>query len=434
MPPLPRGGPVIDLLVPPGGASLVVDLQTRIDLVSGGSWTVMADDGSMEQSLVPMQPIRGTLDRIQVYRNQPYAPGESLQGPASLAVELAVETQAKLAVLGVNGVYAWGVVLMEDVRWLHGLALLDWLYNPRLDERGEIVEGEPDPDTIEEALSRKLAVFQHLWIPTRSAALSQQLPPGALQQVESHLALMLLGPGGAFDPRFWQGFAMQLALAEVRAFAGTDAPPAAAAPPSAAPVEAPAAAAPPPAPAAPAEPDAGLPPLARAPRDAARRQAQAAREAAESADKAAVAPPPEPEATGPALRWLSTSAGPLVWIPGVRMDSALLRRLRDGDVDGLSRAERPDQQRLEQWMEAGAAFATEVPFLSRLFLNGTPLHKGTWAEAATEADGLQTATCHLPRVAPVRAVFVPAGGDFDRRILVCSRTDLGPTEIVALAE
>ena len=54
--------------------------------------------------------------------------------------------------------------------------------------------------------------------------------------------------------------------------------------------------------------------------------------------------------------------------------------------------------------------------------------------AATEADGLQTATCHLPRVAPVRAVFVPAGGDFDRRILVCSRTDLGPTEIVALAE
>ena len=170
---LPRGVPFIDLIVPVGTSARVADLQTRIDLVAGGAWRVQADDGTMEDSLVPMQPLRGAAERIQIYRLQPFSPGESLQPAASLAIEFAADTSAMMAALGVYGVFAWGLVLVEDARWLHGLVLLDWLYNPRLDDRGEVVEEEQDPATVEATLGRKVAVFQQLWIPQRSVALMQ---------------------------------------------------------------------------------------------------------------------------------------------------------------------------------------------------------------------------------------------------------------------
>ncbi len=42
---LPRGVPFIDLLVPQGTAVQVAELQTRLDLVTGGGWRILADDG-----------------------------------------------------------------------------------------------------------------------------------------------------------------------------------------------------------------------------------------------------------------------------------------------------------------------------------------------------------------------------------------------------
>ena len=212
---LPRGVPFIDLLVPAGTGAKA---QTRLDLVGGGMWRVRADDGTMEESVVPMQPMRGGDDRIQVYRAQPLMPGEGLEGAAALAVEVTQLVQPRLLAVGVYGVYAWGMVLVEDIRWLHGLVLLDWLYNPRLDDRGEVLP-EDDETPPAQLLEAKARVFQQLWTPTRSAMLAQRLPEGALQAVEGYLALTLLGPGGMFDPRYWQGFSMQVAMAEVRAYA-----------------------------------------------------------------------------------------------------------------------------------------------------------------------------------------------------------------------
>jgi hypothetical protein len=111
----------------------------------------------------------------------------------------------------------------------------------------------------------------------------------------------------------------------------------------------------------------------------------------------------------------------------------MLKGVRAGGLDGLRRAERPSQPEMETWMSVGSPFVTEVPFLSRLFLDGTPVHKGTWDSSAASLDGYSTLSCHLPRVAPVRAILVPPDGAAKRLIILCSDLELPPSEVVAIA-
>lgn len=415
---LPRGVPFIDLLVPAGTAAKVQDLQTRLDLVGGDLWRVRADDGTMEDSVVPMRPVRGAEDRIQVFRSQPLMPGEGLEGAAALAVEIIQLVQPRLLAVGVYGVYAWGMVLMEDIRWLHGLVLLDWLYNPRLDDRGEVVP-EDDETPPARMLQAKLQVFDQLWTPTRSAMLAQRLPQGALQQVEGYLALTLLGPGGVFDPRYWQGFSMQVAMAEVRAWA--------AAPPTGGRPLEPATPAPPPKPSAPPPPDDGLTPLARAQREVERRAA------VEGDQPQEPEPILESEGGGPAMRWVSGTGGQLLVIPAERFEPRLLKKLRESGTEGLDRSERPSPEAMADWRRSGAHFVTEVPFLSRLFLDGRPLHRAAFEAASVDQDGLATLECHLPRVSRVRAIRVPPAGDGSSRILVCTDPAVPAREMVSIA-
>jgi hypothetical protein len=406
---LPRGVPFIDLLVPQGTAVQVAELQTRLDLVTGGGWRILADDGTFEDSSLPSQPVRGKLDRIWVYRAQPLVQGDNLEMAASIAVELALLSQARLAAVGVWGLFAWSFVLFEDLRWLHGLLLLDWLYNPRLDARGEIVE-EPNPADDAATVTAKLGAFQALWTPEAAVQLGRALPAGVVQPVETHHALSLLGPDGGFDPRYWQSLSMQLVLPQVRAWAAK-APGAPPAPPPKAPE--------------PSLPDDGLTPLARAAQEAAERARVAAEEG----------PGEEPEEAlaGAPVRWADGPRGPVLWLPPDRYEPGLLRQLRAGSLDGVGRSERPSGEVLERWMGAGTPFVTEVPFLSRLFLDDKPLHNAGFAAAAEAVDGLDTVVCHLPRVARVRAVIVPAEGAAARRILVASDPELGPAQIKAIA-
>ena len=415
---LPRGVPFIDLLVPAGTSAKVPDIQTRLDLVGGGLWRVRRDDGTMEDSVVPMQPMRGRSDRIQIYRGQPLMPGEGLDEAAALAVEIAQLVQPRMAAVGVYGIYAWAMVLVEDIRWLHGLVLLDWLYNPQLDDRGEVLpEGDETPPA--QLLQAKARVFDQLWTPTRSAMLAQRLPPGALQPIDDYLALTLLGAGGQFDPRYWQGFSMQVALAEVRAVA--------AAAPGADPRQRAAPAPPPPEePKAAAEPDDGLTPLARALRDAERRAAEP--EVVEVVGEVESDEAP----SGPAVRWASGSRGQLLIVPEERVDPRLLKRLRESGTEGLDRSERPSPEALQDWRATGAHFIAEVSFLSRLFLDGTPLHRTVFDAAGVEQDGLVSLECQLPRVCRVRAVRVPRQGDAVRRILVCSDVSLPVAEVASI--
>ncbi len=425
MPQLPRGVPFIDLLVPSADKEAVETLQTRLELAGGGGWRLLADDGTMETGSSPMGPLRGDSDRVWAYRTRPWTPGEPLQNGVSLAMELAVSLQAKLAAFGVHGTYAWGLVLAEDVRWLHGLVLLDWLYNPRLSEDGEILEQPDEPQAAAARLPKKLAVFSELWTAQRSMRFAASLPQGAVQQVEGLLALPLLGPQGDFDPRYWQGFALQLAIQEVQAHAQASAgAPENIAPQTPRPAPTPSVT-PPAAPAAPA--DDGLTPLARA-------LAAAEAKAAHVADgEPEPEPEPEPAPDGAAVRWVAGDVGPVLVMPEERYDPGLLRDLRRGSVSDLPRAERPDGRTLETWLEAGAPFVTELPLFSRLFLENVPLHKGAFLAAATEDGGAHRLRCQLPRVAPVTAVLVPAAGGRKRRILATSDRDRSVAEILALA-
>jgi hypothetical protein len=421
---LPRDVPFIDLLVPAGSEEAVSTIQTRMDLVGGGGWSLIIDDGTMETSSLPMGPLRGDADRVWAYRSRPWTPGEALHDAASLTMELAVTLQARVAALGVHGTYAWGLVLGEDVRWLHGLVLLDWLYNPRLSETGEVLEAEDDHAAAAIRLPKKLAVFDALWTTEGSLRFGRALPPGALQPLEGMLALPLLGPSGDFDPRYWQGFALQIAMAEVKAYAagGSDAPPAKP-------------------PALPGSTQIGPPPnLAEEPPEdsitpLARAEQEAAADAAQRLTEGVVEPPrPAPVSDGrPAVRWQTSSRGPVLVVPADRFDAGLIRELRGGSVDDLPVSERPDASVFERWMTAGAPFVTELPLFSRLFLDNRPLYKGGFLNAASESEGMQALWCQLPRVAPVLAVLVPANGDVKRRILACSDRDRTPAEILALA-
>ena len=219
VPELPRGAVYIDLLVPQGTSERADELQTRLDLVAGGDWRVLVDDGSMERSS-PMQPVRAGDERLWLVRSHPFTPPENLQVAASLAVEISGMCQARLAAVGVYGLYAWGFILVDDFHSLFGLLLLDWLYNPRITSSGEVLESD-DPAKIEAEFQAKAGAFSQLWTVETSQLLMSQLPPGVLQPVESYQALSLLGPGGRVDPRLWQGLAMQLVLPVVQMFSSS---------------------------------------------------------------------------------------------------------------------------------------------------------------------------------------------------------------------
>lgn len=418
-----RGVPLIDVLAPPGSSGAAADIQTRMELAGGSGWRIQSDDGTMEHSMLPSQPLRGGLERIWATRSSPTYPGESMQESVALCMELAISLQAPLAAVGVYGVVGWGLVLFEDPRWLYGLTLLEWLYNPRLSAAGEIVED--DPETAEQGLREKVALFPQLWTPEATSRFVTRLPPGAVQDVESHQALSLMGPGGSFDPRYWQSFAVQMALAEVQALAGQPGG-APAALGTAAPAPAAMAASKPPAP--PAAPDDGLTPLQRA-----RKKASVDAETAKArGDEPAVAVAAPIVPTGSAVRWLSGPNTPILFIPSDRFDPELVRSIQGGSHDLLGAGERLEARSFEQWMRAGGPFVTEVPFLSRLFLDNTPVHKQLFADRASEEGDLLVLDCHLPRVSRVRAVLVPATQTEARRILVSSSRELRGEEIVAL--
>jgi hypothetical protein len=438
-----RGVPLIDVLAPPGSAGAASDIQTRMELAGGAGWRIQADDGTMEHSMLPSQPLRGGLDRIWATRHSPMYPGESMQESVALGMELAISLQAPLAAVGVYGVVGWGLVLFEEPRWLYGLTLLEWLYNPRLSSAGEIVED--DPDTAEQELRAKVSLFPKLWTPEATSRFVSRLPPGAVQEVESHQALSLMGPGGSFDPRYWQSFAVQMALAEVQALAikegrapehapGHDglAPDPGSAPapgPAVAPASAPSAS--PPAPVAPPEPDDGLTPLQRARQKAELDVAEAKARGDEpvaAVEESVVVP------SGAAVRWVSGPDGALLFIPTDRFDPSFVRSVQGGSHDLLGRHERPDGRSFEQWVEAGGPFLTEVPFLSRLFLDNTPVHKQLFMDRSHEQGTLRILDCHLPRVSRVRAVLVPGSATAPRRILVSSSRELSGEQILTLLD
>ncbi len=417
-----RGVPLIDVLAPPGSSSAALDIQTRMELAGGAGWRIQPDDGTMEQSMIPSQPLRGGLERIWATRDTPTYQGESMQESVGLCMELAISLQAPLAAVGVYGVVGWGLVLFEDPRWLFGLTLLEWLYNPRLSSAGEIVED--DPATAEAELRAKVSLFPRLWTSEGTARFVSRLPPGAVQEVEGHQALSLMGPGGTFDPRYWQSFAVQMALAEVQGIAGAPGEGPAALGPAPMPVAAPAP------PSAPAAPDDGLTPLQRA-----RKQAQLDAAAAEARGDEPAAPVVDlVVATGSGVRWAAGPSGPILVIPPARFEPDFVRSVQGGSLDLLARDERLDGRSFEEWMLAGGPFATEVPFLSRLFLDNTPVHKALFDERSAADGDLRVLDCHLPRVSRVRAVLVPATEGTARRILLSSSKELGGEQIRALFE
>jgi hypothetical protein len=436
VPELPRGVPYIDILAPVGTSAKAEDIQTRLDLIGAVGWLVKTDDGTMERSSVPMQPLRGQTERIQVYRQQPMSPGEPLAMGAQLAIEMAVLTEAHVAALGVYGVYAWGLVAMEDARWLYGLMLLDWIYNPRLDERGAIIESE-DPALADAAVPKKMMAFAELWTPERAASLAAKLPEGALHVMESHRVLTLLGPGGTFDPRFWQSIALQLGLDAVREWAGVATEDetegedvAAQSAPGSGPGLRPAASAGPAPVPTKLAPDDGLTPLARARLEAERRVAD---QSAEGGGDLEVEPLLEEAVEGGAVVWMETSRGPVLWIPQARFSPSWLRDLRGGSTSGLTPSERPGGELLERWLAKGAPFATELSSMAGLMSENMPLYKGAWDAAAGNQDGLSTLVCQLPRVAQVLGVYIPAEGSRSRRILVSSDLEIPPRELLTQA-
>jgi hypothetical protein len=418
MPSLPQGSPYLDVLAPPGSAALARELETKLQLAGLTGWRVVVDDGTMERSPIPLGPLREGYDRIWVGRTAPSRQGNPLEEAVTLAVEFALALQAPLVSVGVFGTLGTGFVLFDDPRMLYGLALLEWLYNPRLGTAGDVLQQEPaDPEA---QLGEKAARFPRLFTAAAASRARTRLPAQAIQQVETHFALSLLTPDGMFDPRMWQSLALRLVLPEVQALAGQ--PAALGAPGGPAPKTAPK----PPEPPKPAAPSDGLSPLARARLEAERRA---------RSGEAPVAPPPKVEAdvAGPGLRWTRSASGPLLVVPAERLDGSMLDALRAGNLDGLPGRDQPDSAMLDGWLAAGAPFVSEVPFLSRLFVDNRPAGPGDLDGIAPDAGGVRALDVLLPRIARVRA-FVAPRPDGKRRIAVASGEGLDAPSVFALLD
>ena len=422
MPDVLRGAPLVDLLVPQGTSGALPDLETRLELAGGAGWRLHADDGRMEASMIPSMPLRGNLERVWATRQVPLQPGEPLQEAVGIGLEVALATQAPLAAVGVYGVIGWGLVLFEEPKWLYGLCLLEWLYNPQLAADGSVLQEQPDQASAEANLRDKVRLFPRLFTAEATQRFVERIPPGTLQEVEGMQALSMLGPGGSFDPRYWQSFAVQMAMAEVQELAAAKPGGSQQAPGA---TEAPQPPSPPkPAP-KPAAPDDGLTPLQRAREEAKRKAAEAA-----AAGPVEEEPVEEDTPDGPLVTWRDGDP-PVLWIPAERFDDGLLRTVQSGSFEGLSRVEQPAGGLFERWMEGGRHFVTEVPFLSRLFLDNSPLHTAGFEERASGEGAVRWLDCHLPRVGRVRAVRVQEDGG--KRIIVGSDREAEPAALLAVA-
>jgi len=276
---------------------------------------------------------------------------------------------------------SWGdaVLVARDARDLRGICLIAWALDPGVD-----LDGKPAPggQLTKQGFEAKILSFEKRLEELDEGEILGGLSGVSFERRGDLLVVDVLEADGTWDQR--KSMLMEEMLGAIHRFSMIPGAPAAKLAP-------------------PAFPE------------------KAAAPGAKPNGKPAPAPPePEPSAPGPreakgaALAIVELAGGVLLVFPPDRFDLDVAAALGKRDWDAIVR--RTDQvtgAMRDRIQRDGAAWVAPLEFLSEVFVEGKPLSKPAFEQAARALDqGVRALDVHFPRFGPAVLLDVPGKGRF----------------------
>ncbi len=392
---------VTDLIFEAKGA---LDQQTLIDALGGpevAKEKKLLDpdmlDPRVEMELSPSMPFRRRGERRLMVIDDSVAPMRAdprtdylvpvdLRPAKEALIELCTKPPVRLGRLFALGSWGDAVLVARDARDLRGISLIAWALDPSVD-----LDGKPAPggQLTKPQFEAKILAFEKRLEELDEADILAGLNGVSFERRGDLLVVDVLEADGTWDQR--KSMLMEHQLAAMDRFSMI-----------------------PGAPSAKLEPKAEPPPKPN------------------GSSKPAAAPPPPPEMpSSPAPREAKGTALSIAEIPGAvllvfppeRFDLDVAAALGKRDWDAVVR--RTDQltgAMRDRIQRDGAQWVAPLEFLSEVFVEGKPLSKPAFEQAARALDrGVRALDVHFPRFGPTVLLDVPGKGRF-----VTSALDAAP--------
>jgi hypothetical protein len=264
---------------------------------------------------------------------------------------------------------SWGdaVLVARNARDLRGIALIGWALDPSID-----VDGKPAPggQLTKQQFEAKILAFEKRLEELDEQEILASLSGVSFERRGDLLVVDVLEADGTWDQR--RSLMMENNLAAIDRFSMI--------------------------PGAPAQ----------------KKVVEARPAKAEPKKDAKPTPPPEPEKKGPPLAVKEVGGTVLLVFPPERFDLDVAAALGKRDWDQIVR--RTDQipgATRDRIQRDGAAWVAPLEFLSEVFVEGKPLSKPAFEQAARAIDGgVRALEVHFPRFGPAMLLDVPGKGRF----------------------
>lgn len=390
---------VTDLIFEAKGA---LDQQTLIDALGGpdvAKEKKLLDpdmlDPRVEMELSPSMPFRRRGERRLMIIDDSVAPMRAdprtdfvvpidLRPAKEALIALCEKLPVRLGRIFALGTWGDAVLVARDARDLRGICLIAWALDPGVDLDGKPAAGQLTKSQFE----AKIMAFEKRLEELDEGEILAGLQGVSFERRGDLLVVDVLEADGTWDQR--QSMLMEQQLAAMERFSMI--------------------------PGAPSVKAVKEPPPAFPPK-----QAEAAKKNGKPAP-APAAPPPstEPivaaprEQKGSALRLAEVGGSVLLMFPPDRFDLDVAAALGKRDWDAVVR--RTDQMPgalRDRIQRDGAAWVAPLEFLSEVFVEGKPLSKPAFEQAARALDGgVRALDVHFPRFGPAVLLDVPGKGRF----------------------
>jgi hypothetical protein len=361
-----------------------LDQQTLLDALGGAEAAKekkLLDpdmlDPRLEMELSPSMPFRRRGERRLMIIDDAVAPMRAdprtdpvvpidLRPAKEALVAMCAKLPVRLGRLFALGSWGDAVLVARDARDLRGVALIAWALDPGID-----VDGKPAPSgqLSKPQFEAKILAFEKRLEELDEQEILAGLAGVSFERRGELLVVDVLEADGSWDQR--KSIAMEHQLAAIERFSLI--------------------------PGAPAQ---KLAPAPAPRRSEAKAQAQAA--------------PAAPEPAGPPLALDEVDGRVLLLFPADRFDLDVAAALGKRDWDAIVR--RSDQipgATRDRIQRDGAAWVAPLEFLSEVFVEGKPLSKPAFEEAARSIDGgVRALEVHFPRFGPAILLEVPGKGRF----------------------
>jgi hypothetical protein len=344
-------------------------------------------DPRVEMELSPSMPFRRRGERRLMIiddsqgqlradpRTDPVIPID-LRAHKEALIEICGKLPVRLGRLFALGSWGDAVLVARNARDLRGIALIGWALDPTID-----VDGKPAPggQLTKPQFEAKILAFEKRLEELDEQEILASLSGVSFERRGELLVVDVLEADGSWDQR--RSLMMENELAAIDRFSMI--------------------------PGAPAQ----------------KKVVEPRPEPKKEAKAAAPAPAPVPEKKGPPLSVAEVGGTVLLVFPPERFDLDVAAALGKRDWDQIVR--RSDQipgAMRDRIQRDGAAWVAPLEFLSEVFVEGKPLSKPGFEQAARAIDGgVRALEVHFPRFGPAMLLEVPGKGRF-----VTSAIDAAP--------